>query len=160
MGIAHWLLFALIMGLGLLIGAGIYEARVIVPLWVDDAPESTIDFHNPPMRINAGRRFWVGVTPVVGLIAVANTYYAYDSLSFNNAREWWLFASALATAVIVITFVYFVPVLMSLSTAAQMDQRKLVMTVKLWAVLNWIRALALLAAWFSAIQALYLDAVK
>lgn len=159
MGVSHWLLFALIMGLGLLIGAGIYEARVIVPLWVDGAPESTVDFHNPPMRINAGKRFWIGITPVVGLIAVANTWFAYESLSVNSAREWWLYSSALTTGVIVVTFVYFVPVLISLSRAAQMNQRKLVSRVRIWSALNWVRAMLLMLAWFGAVQALYMGAV-
>ena len=48
MGLSHWLLFALILGLGVVTGAVIFEARVVVPLWFEDVPESIVDFHNPP----------------------------------------------------------------------------------------------------------------
>lgn len=160
MDLSHWLLFALIMGLGLVTGAVIFEARVVVPLWFEDVPESIVDFHNPPMRVNSGGRFWIAVTPLVGIIAGTNAYFAYNSLSVNDAREWWLFSSALASGTIVITFLYFIPILISLSTAAQMHQRKLVRRVKIWRALNWLRSLSFVVAWLAAVQALYLGAVK
>ncbi|MEP6763959.1 MAG: hypothetical protein ABJB66_06595 [Gemmatimonadaceae bacterium] len=158
MGLSHWLLFSLVIGLGLQIGAGLYEARVIVPLWIHDAPEATIEFFNPPMRIDAGRRFWMLLTPIVGVLSIANLYFAWENVA--DTLQLWLFASVASSAVFVVTMAYFVPTLISFATGAQMDQRKLVFRARLWAALNWARALVLVAAWIAALQALLMGVAR
>lgn len=158
MGLSHWLLFGLVMGLGLQIGAGLYEARVVVPLWVHEAPESTIEFFNPPMRIDAGRHFWMLVTPPVGVLSFANLYFAWENPA--DTLQLWMFASVASCTVFVVTMVYFVPTLMSFATGAQMDQKQLAFKARLWAALNWARSLVLLAAWIAALQALLMGVTR
>jgi H+/Cl- antiporter ClcA len=69
------LLWLFVILLGIEIGAGLYEARVIVPLWADSPPESAWlwEAHreaNPRLAPDAGRGFWMFATPSLGLAAL------------------------------------------------------------------------------------------
>ena len=75
MKICRVLLWLCVIWLGLEIGAGIFEIRVIVPLWASAPPESTWAFNafrnsHPEFALDAGNRFWIISTPGLGLVAL------------------------------------------------------------------------------------------
>src|ERR687886_759671 len=61
---------------GIVMGAGLYEMRVIVPLWSNSPPESVWYWEaqriaNPQYVPNAGMRLWMFLTPIHLLFALA-----------------------------------------------------------------------------------------
>ncbi len=67
------LLWLFVLNLGITLGAGLYEMRVVVPLWASAPPAS---IGHP----DSGRRFWAFVTTgPLTLLCLANLYYAWRS---------------------------------------------------------------------------------
>jgi hypothetical protein len=59
------LLWLFVMNLGIACGAGIYEARIVIPQWVSSPRESMFRWNaEVSRRLDVGRRFWVFVTTV------------------------------------------------------------------------------------------------
>ena len=144
-------LWALVVGLGLQVGAGIYEARVIVPLWASNPPASVIEFFAQPMRPDSGGRFWIFLTPIVGLISLGNLVFAWSST--GPGRSSWLFAAGASFAITVVTFAYFVPAILLLPKADKLPADVVTSKVQWWVRLNWVRAIVLAAAWLAALNA-------
>lgn len=145
-------LWALVIALGLQTGAGIFETRVLVPLWAADPPSSVIAFFGQPMRPDSGRRLWILLSPVTTVITIVNLVLAIRSDDPN--RTWWIAAAALALAVLIATFAYFVPVLVALPrAAAELPPAKVAAMVRRWVALNYVRAVAISAAWLAALRA-------
>jgi hypothetical protein len=63
------LVWLLAVALGLQTGAGLYETRVLVPLWACAPPQSVVAYFANPMRPDSGRRFWIVLTPTLGLVS-------------------------------------------------------------------------------------------
>ncbi len=146
--VALWLL---VIALGIQTGAGLFETRVLVPLWASSPPQSVLAYVAVPIRADSGRRLWIILTPLTAIISLLNLVAAW--LYAGPARAWWLFASASALFVIVVTFAYFVPVLLRLPDAAKMPEAQLTRMVRLWVRLNWCRFVILVAAWLAALKA-------
>lgn len=106
-------LLALCIGIvGAVIGGGLYEALVIVPLWSSGPPESLTAFNTLALKPEAGPRFWMFMTPLMGLLALVNLIMAVRSR--EERRGWWLAGSAGIVAIVITTFVFFVPLLMKI----------------------------------------------
>jgi hypothetical protein len=100
------LLWLFILNLGITLGAGLYEMRVVVPLWASAPPAS---IGHP----DSGRRFWAFVTTgPLTLLCLANLYYAWQSQ--GPQHNWWLVAAVLALIDRLMTFGYFIPTLIRL----------------------------------------------
>jgi len=138
-------LWALVIALGLQTGAGIFETRVLVPLWAA-APQR---FFSQPLRPDSGKRFWVILSPLTSLISIINLIVALGA--GEPKRTWWIAASAIAIAVMIVTFAYFVPALLRFARAAEGDD--VTASAKTWVMLNYVRAIAIIAAWLSALKA-------
>jgi hypothetical protein len=146
--VALWLL---VIGLGVQVGGGLYEIRVMVPLWSSSPPQSVLAFYAQPMRPDSGGRFWIFLTPLVGVISLVNFIVAWRSaVAF---RAVWLFASGASLLVIAVTFAYFVPVLLRLPKAGERPGDIVEREVRTWVALNWIRVVVVVAAWVSALRA-------
>jgi hypothetical protein len=144
-------LWALVMFLGVQTGAGIYETRVLVPLWSSDPPRSVAAFLAQPLRPDSGPRLWMFLSPTTALIAVVNLILAL--LSTGPRRPWWVAGSAGGVAVLLATFVYFVPVLFSLPRLNELPQADAAAKVRMWVTLNYVRAVVLVAAWIASLKA-------
>src|SRR5438876_117396 len=58
-------LWLFVINLGIAFGAGLYEARIVVPQWLSPSPESGLSWNAELARqSNTGMRFWVYVTTV------------------------------------------------------------------------------------------------
>lgn len=138
-------LWALVIALGVQTGAGIFETRVLVPLWSDDPPASVAAYFAQPLRPDSGRRLWIFLSPVTTVIAVVNLILAF--MSTGPRRGWWIAGAAGGVVVLIATFAYFVPVLLSLPRDGARAK------VRTWVYLNYVRAAVLIAAWIASLHA-------
>lgn len=128
--------------LGLSVGAGLYEARIVVPIWQETPPETWV---------NTGVRFWVFVTSgPLTLLALASI--AMAPVSHRPSRKWWLAALGATLAERLATFGYFIPTMIRLQQQA--GGAEVVATLEAWALLNHGRLLLAMAAWLLALKAL------
>jgi hypothetical protein len=141
-------LWVLVIALGIQAGAGIFETRVLVPLWSSNPPASVREFFGQPLRPDSGRRLWIFLSPLTAIISVANLVLALGSSA--PWRAWWLAAAGCSVAVMAATFAYFVPQLLSL---ARIDDAFVVVRTKRWVILNYLRAVVLLVGWIAALKA-------
>jgi hypothetical protein len=144
-------LWALVIFLGVQTGAGIYETRVVVPLWSSAPPASVAAFLAQPLRPDSGRRLWIFLTPTTAVIAVVNLIVAL--MSTGPRRPWWIAGAASGVAVLVATFAYFVPVLLSLPRMRELPEGDATAKVKMWVALNYVRAAVLVFAWIASLKA-------
>lgn len=151
---SRWTLLLLLVMLGLEIGAGIYEARVIVPLWAPD-PQAARAFWlaHPQFHPNSGPRWWVFATPFTGLLALVLALVAgyLPTRQVKLART----GALIVLLVTISTFTYFVPTLLQLQQAPveSMTPELARSKAALWASLNWVRVVVYLAGWFTVLRA-------
>src|SRR5918996_1125593 len=102
------LLWLFVINLGIVFGAGLYEARIEFPQWFILADDGYHWSAEAARRANTGVRFWVYVTTVpLTLLTIVNLVVAWRAQ--GPSRKWWLSAALTALADRAITFSYFVP---------------------------------------------------
>lgn len=150
-----WLFVTL---LGVQIGAGAYETRVVVPLWSGSPPESVLGWNaDARYALRPFERFWIFATPALAASAVAAVLAARRSRAPAHRR--WLVAScALTLALVAATYLYFVPAHHELLArrAAGLSGAEITARVNRWLTLHALRAPFYLAAWLMALRALTL----
>ncbi len=150
-------LWLFVIALGLDLGAGIYEARIVVPLWSGGIPE-TLSGGNPYARvaINAGMRFWAYMTPAVAVLAAAALLFGLRTP--DPQRAWRTFAAIAELCVVAMTLLYFRPTLVRLfmGGAAGLSPAALHSTVHRWVALSGVRIAVSIVAWCAALRALVL----
>jgi hypothetical protein len=147
------LLFVIALGIDL--GAGIYEARIVVPLWANSIPES-LEAGNPYRRvaIDAGMRFWAYVTTAVAFLAVLSLVLGLYAPAAQ--RAWRTFAAVAELAVVAGTLLYFRPTLVRLfmSHGAGLSPAAVASTVRRWVMWSRFRIAVSFIAWCAALSAL------
>lgn len=86
---------------------------------------------SPQLAIDSGRRFWIFITPAVGLLSVAALLTGWQTGPEHRA---WLLAATLTSFVMtVVTFAYFVPALLGLmkSRPAEADAARVAAKARL-----------------------------
>ena len=138
-------LWLFVIDLGIACGAGLYEARVVVPQWADSPP------HTWP---NTGLMFWVYVTTVpLTVLTVANLIAAW--IDSSPRRTWWLGAGAIILLERIATFSYFIPTMIGL-TSSELPEVEVKATLSQWLLFNHGRHLLTLSGWLLALKALSL----
>src|SRR5207244_13613867 len=100
------LLWLFTINLGIVFGAGLYESRVVVPLWASAPPMS---LRSP----DTGRRFWAFVSTIpLTLLALANLAAAWGAA--GPERAWWLSATLIVLVERAATFAFFIPTMLRL----------------------------------------------
>ena len=136
------LLWLFVINLGIAFGAGIYEARVVIPGWADVPPQTWP---------NTGLMFWLYVTTVpLTLLTLANAVAAW--LDQRPQRYWWLSAVAIVVVERIGTFGYFIPTMIGLAGAEAMPQAEVSAALDRWLLLNHGRHVLTLAAWLTALR--------
>lgn len=140
------------------IGAGLYETRVTVPMWktafVDHVPDAETFVRVEP---NAGLRFWIFVTPTLGLLALIA--FLTGLRTSGPQRPWRLFASGLEVIMVVFTLAYMVPHLQPIINPGHggLTPDQLAAQTQSWIALNWGRACVTTVTFLSALKALELS---
>jgi hypothetical protein len=145
-------LFIFFVGLG--IGGGLYETRVVYPNWkADPTPERLPQKLIESGQALAGRRFWPFVSPVSALLAIWNAAIAWNQT--GPVRTLWLTASIAIILKSIATYVYFVPTMIRrIGRAEGMDVATLQSTVRIWTTLSPLRILVELFAWIVGLRVL------
>jgi len=141
------LLWLFVVNIGVAFGAGLYEARVVLPQW----------WHLPPAEWpNTGLLFWVYVTTVpLTLLIILNALVAYRRQ--GPARRWHLSAVGVAVAERTATFSYFIPTMVTLMGTGDPSASDVGATFSQWMLMNLGRHALTLAAWLLALKALSLS---
>lgn len=146
--IAEALLWLFVINLGTVFGAGIYEARIVVPLWASSPPGS---LRSP----DSGRRFWAFVTTVpLSLLTLGNLLAAWQAPA--PRRGWWLAAVALILVERGLTFGYFIPTMLRLQRTTTLPEPIIRAKLSHWTRWNYVRSALTLAAWLAALRVLSL----
>lgn len=157
--IARGFLWLFVIALGIAIGGGLYETLVVLPLWGATPPNSVIAYHqhtatNPSFALNPGGRFWMFVTPLTALLALAALLSGLKTRAEH--RRWRLLGTGLTLFVEVFTFTWFVPNLLLLLSdrVLTMPPDELRSLTTWWMGLNWVRVVLASTAWLAALRAL------
>jgi hypothetical protein len=139
------LLWLLIINLGIALGAGLYEARVVIPQWANLPPRDWP---------NTGLSFWAYVTTVpLTLLALANLIAAWVDKSVRG--KWWLSAVFIVLIERLTTFSYFIPAMLNLA-ASDLPHAEIAARLSQWLFFNHARHLLTLAGWLMALKAMSL----
>ena len=139
-------LWLLVIDLGVALGAGIYESRVVIPQWMAMPRESWDE---------GARSFWIYVvTGPLTVLTIINLAAAWRD--GPPRRTWWLSAALIVLIERVATFAYFMPVLAHLEGAPDISPRALADGLLRWSFFNYGRHVLLLAGWLSALRAVTL----
>ena len=143
--LSHILIWLLPIVLGIVVGAGLYEARVVVPLWAGASPET---WHR------TGIQFWAFVsTGPLTLILLASLIVVWW---YRGApRKWWLAALALLLVERTATFAYFIPTMVQLQDQPAFTPQ-VAARLETWRSANVARHLVSISAWLLSLRALYL----
>ena len=148
----HLLLWLFVIDLGIVLGAGLYEARISVPRWIASPAAAQPGWHpDEATRDDTGRRFWgFTTTGPLTLLTIRNLWAAWHSS--GAVQPWWWVAGLAALGDRVLTFSYFIPRMIRLMRLADSSESRELATK--WANLNWLRQAFVLVAWVAALQAL------
>lgn len=140
-------LWLFVINLGIAFGAGIYEARVVMPRWAN-IPSSEWP--------NTGLMFWVYVTTVpLTLLTIANLIAAW--LTQGPMRSWYLAAVCIVVIERLATFSYFIPAMVRLTATDGLAAGDVEAGLAQWLLLNNGRHVLTLAGWLAALKALSLS---
>ena len=140
-------LLLLLLSVSLSIGGGLYEVLVIYPNWKRHADPLTLRYKlESSGQNNAGKRFWPLVSPAQILLAIVNIIMAWKCT--GAAHGYWLSAAIILLVSRIITFIYFIPVMLrKIMQPEQLEASQLQRIVKQWTALSPLRLIAELAAW-------------
>jgi hypothetical protein len=151
--IALWLL---ITWAGVQLGAGVYEKRVVVPMWASEpSPQSLANRLADSGHTASSTRFWPFVSPVVFLLAITNAVFGWRHR--GAGRSWWLTAAFGFVLISIATYAYFVPTMLSMMHGAEeYTPGELERAVAMWTGLSWLRTILAVPIWLAAVKALTL----
>ncbi len=151
------LLWLFIINLGIAFGAGLYEARIMLPQWFfKKHGESKFSVNTEAMRkTDTGKNFWGMVTTLpLTLLTVANLVVAWNSTGLKH--DWWLAAGLIMLIERMGTLFYFIPTAIKLMFAENLSPSKVASLVSVWMKLNHVRNILMLLGWLAALKALTL----
>jgi len=139
-------LWLFVITLGTAFGAGVYEARVVVPGWAELPPGQWP---------NTGLQFWVYVTTIpLTLLTLVNGAAAW--LTRGPRRSWHLTAVGIVLLERLATFSYFIPAMVGMMGTEGTAGADLRAALSTWLLLNNGRHVLTLAGWLAALRALSL----
>jgi hypothetical protein len=154
--IIYTLLWLFVINLGIAIGAGLYERRIVVPQWLSFSPGAGYHWNAEAARqADVGLRFWAYVTTIpLTLLALASLVAAWWIPS--GIRVWWLGAVAATLVDRGMTFTYFIPTMLKLMREDAFGKSQMVAKAVQWANLDYARLAVIMVAWLMALKALSL----
>jgi hypothetical protein len=142
-----------VLNLGIACGAGLYEARIVVPQWLGGSPRTGYRWNRAAaVEANVGLRFWVYVTTVpLTLLTLASLLASWWVSA--PVRTWWLCAALAALLDRVMTFGYFIPTMLELMRGDGLREPDASARALRWARWGYVRHAATLVAWLAALKA-------
>ena len=154
--IAEIALWVFVVSLGILIGATVFEALVITPLWAGSPPESVRGWNENPRYAIEGGIFFGLIAPALLLSSLASLIAGWK---MPRKRRKWLVAAVICTFIgFVATGLFFVPILREtiFTRGAGLSDAEIVEKVNSWVTYNWWRMAIQTVGWLAALRALSL----
>ena len=154
MNITEILLGAFIINLGIALGAGLYEARIVLPLWFHKV-NNNYQVNVEAMReIDTGRKFWGFVTTMpLTLLTIVNLVFACKAAT--PLYGWWLSATLIILLERIGTFIFFIPAAIKLQKGENLPVSKTSNMIFWWVRINYVRNGLTFAAFLIALKALF-----
>ncbi len=153
------LLWLFVILAGVVVGVGLYEMRVIVPLWAHSPPESVWYWEaqraaHPEYVPNSGLRLWVFLTPSHVLVSLATLLACLKTRGAH--RKWVLISTVVFLLMHTTAFAWFVPTLNALAKPHELGlgPEDVATKARLWATLSWLRVPAGLFGFVAGLRAL------
>jgi hypothetical protein len=153
------LLWIFVVLAAVVIGGGLYELRVIIPLWAHAPPESVWEFatqrtNNPAFTPNSGIQFWIYFTPAHLLVSIATFVTAWKTQRAH--RRWVMISTAVFIILHLGAIVYFVPAIDKLFNSRNlgMSPAEVASRVHVWVYGTWIRFFIGLGGFLCGLRAL------
>ena len=152
MNITEILLVSFIINLGIALGAGLYEIRIVLPLWFHKA-NGNYQVNVEAMRnIDTGRKFWGFVTTIpLTLLTIVNLVFACKAAA--PLYGWWLSATFIILLERIGTFIFFIPTAIKLQKGENLPVSKTSSTIFWWVRINYVRNALTFAALLIALKA-------
>jgi len=153
MNITEILLVSFILNLGIALGAGLYEIRIVLPLWFHKA-NGNYQVNVEAMRnIDTGRKFWGFVTTIpLTLLTIVNLVFACKAAA--PLYGWWLSATLIILLERIGTFTFFIPTAIKLQKGENLPVAKTSNMIFWWLRINYVRNALTFAALLIALKAL------
>ena len=153
MNITEILLVSFIINLGIALGAGLYEIRIVLPLWFHKA-NGNYQVNVEAMRnIDTGRKFWGFVTTIpLTLLTILNLVFACKSAA--PLYGWWFSATLIILLERIGTFTFFIPTAIKLQKGENLPVAKTTNMIFWWLRINYVRNALTFAALLIALKAL------
>ncbi len=151
--IPQMMLALFILNLSVALGAGLYEARIVIPRWFPRLGKAGHQVDSQAIiELDSGRKFWAFVTTgPLTILTLVNLILAWQSEL--PGYYWWLTAALITLVERVSTFSFFIPTVIKLQASHQLPARKLHRLTTLWISLNYVRNLLTLLGWLFALKA-------
>ncbi|HEY8999965.1 MAG TPA: hypothetical protein VIM89_01340 [Mucilaginibacter sp.] len=135
-------------------GGGLYEILVIYPNWKHDVDPHTLRSKlESSGQILAAKSFWPLVSPAQMLLSIINIILAWKYT--GDAHNYWLAAAIAVFITRIITFSYFIPVMIrKIMQPEQVEAGRLRAIVKQWTGLSPLRLIPEFFAWGMLVMAL------
>jgi hypothetical protein len=153
------LLWLFVILAALVIGGGLYELRVVLPLWAHAPPESVWHFaaervNNPLDTPNSGMRLWIFLTPAHLLVSIATLIAAWKTRAEH--RRWVIVSTAIFIGLHLSALFYFVPAIDKLFMSRQLnlDPAEVASRARWWVNLTWGRFVIGLIGYVAGIKAM------
>jgi hypothetical protein len=148
-------LWLFVINLGIAFGAGIYEHRIVLPMWFERIPTAgSLRVNASMMRsTNSGIRFWSFVT-TLPLTLLTLTSLALTWSQQTPRDEWWFIAAIITLVERIGTFSFFIPTAIKLMKSDELPQQKSAAMATRWLSFNYIREALTLMGWLAALKAL------
>jgi hypothetical protein len=153
------LLCTFIFSVGVGIGGGLYETRVVYPNWAKaPTPEGLSEKLISSGQAGAARRYWPLVSPASALLAILNVFLALHQAGM--VRNLWLMSSIAIVLKSIATYGYFVPTyIRQIGKPTVVNPATLRRIVRTWAGLSPLRIVAETFAWITGMWAILLSRV-
>jgi hypothetical protein len=151
--VTEFLLWLFLLDLGLALGAGLYEARVVLPQWTTRPSGGSFHWNAElARRMDPGLRFWAYVTTgPLTILTIASLVAGWNTP--GSRGSYWLVAAIIVLLERFATFGYFIPTMVRLQRDQSVPASAVKARVSRWMTLNYVRNAAYLAAWVAAMLA-------
>lgn len=150
--ISSIVLLLFIINLGIAFGAGLYEARIVLPMWFTRRDGQYAIDHQAMQQTDVGRKFWAFVTTVpLTLLTLANLFLAFNAGTTPHGL--WLAAACIAFVERVATFTFFIPTAIRFQRSDEKPVPNVSRLIERWQGFNYVRNALTLAAWIVALLA-------
>ena len=154
MAMTEIFLFLFVVLIGITLGAGMYESRIVLPMWFNKNSNNRwlVNFENMK-NIDSGRKFWGMVSTVpLTLVTMVNIFFAVKSN--GQIHYWWLTATLIILIERLGTFTFFIPTAIKLQKGQTLVAEKQHSLISRWVNLNYVRNFLTFIAFVISLKAL------